>query len=348
MISSTGKKWRLFRAWAGRNPLWCAWQITYRCDFRCGFCHYWRDPAGTLPELTVPAIEQGAQKLASLGSLLVSIAGGEPLIRPDVPDIVRAVGRYHFPFLTTTGWDVTPALARELFAAGLWGVSISIDYADPARHDKSRGKRGAFERAVHALQHFAAARVHKWQRVNLMTVLLHDNLDQIERLIELAADCDAYFMIQPYGKRKTGSTRFVNPAGGVSARMLALKRKHRNVLSNRVFLSRFDQALNGGVPGCRAGEAFFSIDSVGDIAICVEERARPVANLLRDSPAQIVERLRARAATNTCTNCWYNCRGEVEMLYHPVGVVLSLPTLLFDHGRPADRYARGSAAARSS
>lgn len=335
MLASTTKKWRLFRAWSSRRPVWCTWQVTYRCNFRCGFCHYWKDPLGNLPEQSVDNFAAGSQRLAQMGSLLISLAGGEPLLREDLPDIVREVARYHFPFITTSGWHVTPELADELFEAGLWGASVSIDYANAKQHDKARGVKGAYDRAVAALEHFSNARKYDWQRVNLMAVLLHDNQDQIEDLIRLAADYDAFFMIQPYGVRKTGSERFVNPFADISAKMLALKDRHRNFLSNRVFLSRFDEALNGGVPGCRAGTAFFNIDSRGDIAICVEERAHPVANLYRDSAADIVRALNARADGNTCKACWYNCRGEVEMLYHPVSLVKSLPTLFFDRGCPS-------------
>ncbi|HOW18174.1 MAG TPA: hypothetical protein PLC79_03980, partial [Phycisphaerae bacterium] len=72
MITSSGKKWRLFRAWAGRHPVWCAWQVTYRCNFRCAFCHYWRDPMGALPEQTVDDFRAGSRRLASFGSLLIS------------------------------------------------------------------------------------------------------------------------------------------------------------------------------------------------------------------------------------------------------------------------------------
>jgi MoaA/NifB/PqqE/SkfB family radical SAM enzyme len=287
------------------------------------------------PEQTVAQIREGAGKLGTLGSLLISLAGGEPCVREDLVDVVREVARFHFPFVTTNGWYVTPELARDLFHAGLWGASVSIDYADPRRHDQRRGMKGSFDRAVAALDYLSRARIHDWQRVNLMCVLLEDNLDEIEPLIKLAAEHDSYFMIQPYGVRKTGNTRFRNGNVDVGRHLVSLKRKHRNVLSNEDFLGKFDHALNGGVGGCRAGRAFFSIDSVGDIAMCVEERARPVANLYRHSAMEIVHRLRSQAAGNQCSDCWYNCRGEVEMLYHPISVVKSLPTLFFDRGRPS-------------
>ncbi len=334
-LPPTVKKRRLLRAYWARRPVWCSWQVTYRCNYRCGFCHYWRDPMGALPEQSIEDFRIGAAKLASFGTLMVSIAGGEPMLRPDFADVVRAIGRWHFPFVTTHGGFVTADLARELFRAGLWGASVSIDYADPKRHDKSRGIPGAFDRAVAALDHFSRARTHPWQRVNLMCVLLHDNLDQIEDLLRLAAAHGAYFMIQPYSTRKTGSKRFRYLKGPVSPRLLELRARHANFLSNPAFLAEFDRYLDGGVPGCRAGRAFFNIDSTGDVAICVEERHRPVANLYRQSAEEIAARLRAASEGNTCTDCWYNCRGEVESLYKARGLLKSLPTLLLDRGRPS-------------
>lgn len=333
--SAIEKKLHLARAWLARHPVWCAWQVNYRCNFRCAFCHYWKDPMGDLPESSVADFRAGARKLSSLGSLLVSLAGGEPLMRPDIVDLVAAIGEWHFPFITTNGWLSTPELAQDLFAVGMWGVSVSIDYADAARHDQRRGMPGAFDRALRAIEHFAAARRHKWQRVNWMAVLMEDNLDQIEPMIRMAAEREAYFMVQPYGTRKTGLRRFVHAHDGrVAPHLLALHRKYRNFLSNPYFLAHFDEALNGGVPGCRAGRGFFSVDSTGSIAVCVEERVRPVANLYQHSAQEIVRRLRRDTVPATCRACWYNCRGEIESLYDPAGVLMSLPTLLFDRGRP--------------
>jgi len=289
---------------------------------------------GQLAEQTVEQFKEGSRKLASLGSMLISMAGGEPFLRPDLPDIIRAVAGFHLPFVTTNGSFVTRELARELFDAGLWGVSVSLDYADPKRHDKARGTKGGFDQAVVALEHFSRSRRYPWQRVNLLCVLLHDNLDQMEELIRLAAKLDAYFMVQPYSNRKTGSDRFRYVEGPVSPRLLELRRKYPNFLSNPYFLRNFDRYLDGGVPNCRAGHAFFNIDSVGDISICVEQRDRPVANLYRHSPQQIVDALRAGSIGNTCTDCWYNCRGEVECLYSAGSLIKSLPTLFFDRGRP--------------
>lgn len=332
--STISKKLQLARAWVSRSPVWCSWQVNYKCNFKCGFCNYWIDPMGDQPEMTPADFRMGGRKLSELGSLMISLAGGEPFIRHDMVEIVSVLSQWHFPFVTTNGWFITRELAGELFSAGLWGVSVSIDYADAARHDQRRGMPGSFDRALAAIEHFGAARRHAHQRVNWMSVLMEDNLDQIEPMIRMAAERGAYFMVQPYGVRKTGSKRFLRGSdGSVSDYLLKLRSRYPNFLSNPYFLSRFDDAFNGGVPGCKAGRGFFNIDSTGDIAVCVEEREHPVANLFRDSTQQIVRALRGDQTPSRCTACWYNCRGEIESLYNPLGVIKSLPTFLVDRGR---------------
>lgn len=332
------KRARLLRAYLTGRPVWCAWQVTYRCNFRCSFCNYWQTPSDPASELTVAEFALGARKLAQWGSLLISLGGGEPLLRPDIVDIVRELARYHFVFITTNGWLVTPALARSLFAAGLWGVSVSMDYGDPARHDRQRGRPGAYQRALSALREFAQARTAPQQRVNLMCVLTHDNVDDLEPLAQVALNLGANLMVQPYSPLKTGERAFL-PRPGASRRLQNLRRRFPNFLSHPRFLARFDQALDGGVPGCRAGQSFFNVDESGQVALCVERRCRPLADLLRDDLTVIERRLRRGARRNRCQACWYNCRGEVEALYDLRGLLDALPTYLL--GPRAETILRG-------
>jgi MoaA/NifB/PqqE/SkfB family radical SAM enzyme len=336
-FSPTRKKFRLFRSWTSGHPMWCAWQVTYRCNFRCRFCGYWNDPLGAQPEPDVEQYARGARKLARYGSLMVSLAGGEPMLREDLPDIVREIGRYHFPFMTTNGWFVTEESARAIMEAGLWGVSISIDYADAKTHDAKRGMPGAYEQAWRAVELFSKARVHKWQRVNVISVLMDDNLEDCMQLVDQAADHHAYYMVQPYCYRKTGSRAHYHQGPPVSERLLKLAETHPNFASSPAYLARFDDYLNGGIPNCRAGKAFFNIDSTGNIAICVEHKDEPVANLFHDDAGVIHQRLKQAATDNPCTDCWYNCRGEIESLYTPYGLLKSMRHYLGDEGKARRR-----------
>jgi MoaA/NifB/PqqE/SkfB family radical SAM enzyme len=307
--------------------MWCAWQVTYRCNFRCAFCGYWRSPERLDEEQTIDDFRIGADKLARLGTLMISLAGGEPLVRDDIVDVVAEVSRKHITFLTTNGWRMTPELARDLFAAGLWGVSVSLDYATPEQHDKARGVKGAWRRAVRAIEAVSEARTSPHQRINIMSVLMHDNLDHIEPLIELARERDANFMLQPYCAMKTGDRAYIPPTGSAK-HLVSLKRRHGNFLSNIEFLKKFDHAANGGVPGCLAGRAFFNIDHRGMVAPCVELRDRPVGDLRRDGIGTILKRLRRNADVQGCRACWYNCRGEIESIYTVRGALEAVRTLV--------------------
>ena len=326
-LTTREKKWRLVRAYLSRRPVWCAWQVTYRCHFRCRICHYWKEPHAASEELSVNEFERGAANLARLGSLLINHAGGEPLLRKDLPQIVRAIAHWHFPMLTTNGWHVSAAQARDLWRAGLWGVSVSLDYADPRRHDEQRGRPGAFDEAVRAVETFRDTRSAPHQRVNVMAVLTAENQNEIESVAALADRLGVHFMIQPYGVLKTGDES-LRPRPPVSERLLDLRRRYRAILSNPYFLSRFDAALDGGVGGCRAGQATFNIDQRGLVAKCVEDRSHPVGSIVETPMPILIERLRARRRANRCRACWYNCRGEVEALYTLRGLASALPMLL--------------------
>jgi MoaA/NifB/PqqE/SkfB family radical SAM enzyme len=254
------------------------------------------------------------------------------MLRTDLPEIIHEIGRYHFPFMTTNGWLVTKDSAKAIMEAGIWGVSVSIDYADPAKHDAGRGMDGAWEQAWRAVELLSAARVDKFQRVNVISVLLDDNLEDTEALIQMAAERGAYYMVQPYSFRKTGSKAHGHQGPAVSPRLMSYFDKYSNFASSPVYVSQFDEYLANGIPNCKAGRAFFNIDSTGDVAICVEQKHAPVANLYNDDSGVIRQKLRAAAKGNTCMDCWYNCRGEIESLYTPYGLWMSRRHYIRDDG----------------
>ena len=321
------KKFKIFSRFFAGRPVWCTWQVTYRCNFNCTFCDYWKCGVKPSDELSVADIERGSRNLARISSLMISIGGGEPFMRPDLPQIIEAMARYHMPLITTNGWFVTKEAARNAFRAGLWGASVSLDYATEERHDRARGVKGAYRRALRALEHFAGERCGRFQRVNVMAVLMRDNVDELEPLIRLAARYGAFFMVQPYCDLKGGRREFT-PDIAVAARLLELREKYENFISNKYFLERFDLAHDGGIPGCRAGKAFFNIDNFGSVAKCVEDLEHPLGNIVSDPAPGILSRINAAWRANTCRSCWYNCRGEIEALYNPRGFLNAMPVVL--------------------
>lgn len=119
-----------------------------RCNFRCEYCM----PEGAELDYILQ------QNLLNLEELLVllkevfipigftrfRLTGGEPLLRPDVVDLVRAIAS--FPqtkdlSITTNGFLLSE-MAQDLYDAGLRRINISLDSLDPDTFDKIIGNRG--------------------------------------------------------------------------------------------------------------------------------------------------------------------------------------------------------------
>jgi len=325
------KKARLLKAYLLGRPIWVTWQVTYNCNYGCSFCTYWQNDFGAHEENTLDDFRVGAEKLDELGSLIISLAGGEPLLRRDLHHIVGILAENHFPYLTTSGSGVTPRRARELWAAGLWGVSVSIDYADPEKHARHRGVKFAYERALKAIEQLLEARVDtSYQRVQIISVLTDDNLDQMEDLCRLARDLGVYWQVQPYSVMKTGNEDQRHLEGAAEL-LLDLRRRYPHTFhANPMYLERFDEAVNDGLDGCIAGKAMFNVDNQMVVSKCVEfNEEEPVGNLRTDSIDDVVHGLRRSHEANTCTACWYSCRGEVEVLYTPRGFYNSMHSFLY-------------------
>src|SRR3989338_1162726 len=274
-LVETGKKLRYCMHIAGRAMVHLNLQILYKCNFKCGICDFWRSPEFTsLQELSAAQARLMAEKLRPIGPLIVSIGGGEPLMHPEVEEITKAFSPDHFPVMITNGWFITPAKARALFEAGMHEVSVSVDYAYPARHDAQRGVPGSWERAVSALKILNENRVNPGQRVHMITVVMEDNLDDIEKHIELSASMGITYLVTLYSTgrgRRTG----LQLSPELSSRLLALKKKHRNFVALRGYLGRFSEAAveNNSISPCYAGVNLFNIDSSGNVTRCKIGRA---------------------------------------------------------------------------
>ncbi|HAU36740.1 MAG TPA: hypothetical protein DCX07_03360, partial [Phycisphaerales bacterium] len=126
--------------------------VTNRCRFRCWHCY---NAGRSQTDLPRDALKSLAGELQRLGAALVTVTGGEPLLRDDLEEIVGAFDDRTCVNLNTTGWGLTAARARALKDAGLFAAGVSLDSPDPREHDALRGVEGAFAAAMEAL---AAAR----------------------------------------------------------------------------------------------------------------------------------------------------------------------------------------------
>lgn len=322
-MAAAARKTRLLRAYLTGGPVHCTWQLSPRCESFCHLCDHRTESAAE--ELDTAGCVRVAEALGADHSLLVTFTGSEPFLRADLAEVVAAVAGRHFPMLVTNGWLVSDEVARAVWAAGLEVATVTIEDASPDRHDQRVGMPGAQGRAVAGLRRLAAARTRRGQRLNVRARLLGGTA-QVEPLLELAAEHDATLTLE---------APFPLPAGGAEPSALvealrSLRRRHPHLRNPAGTLDALAEALNGGVPGCRSGRAFFNVDHRGRVSRCVEFRqAEDVAGSLAEASLRtLLPALRLRAAARDCRACYYASRAEVEALYSVRGLWAGLRTMV--------------------
>ncbi|MFB9242965.1 radical SAM protein [Massilia antarctica] len=318
LVARTSRDLRFMGGILRKQPFQVLVQVTNRCNMRCSFCGFW--PNGVAPrlELTVADYQRVAAELARIGTFLVSVEGGEPLLRPDIIEIVRAFGERHAPVLYTNGWFVDDAKAAGLFAAGVAQVGVSIDFGDAARHDQKRRLDGAFEQAWRAVDTLLAHAPHGGKQVHVMTILMKENQDDVEKLLQMSAARGVghcVTLLSTDGFRRSKSEEDQLPDTSLSARMLDLWQRYPHLRTFRDYLERMDAFVERGpMPACHAGEQSFNIDHLGNVSPCIERIDSVVGNV-RDEPlAQIVTRMQGLDSVARCQDCWTLCRGFTQAL----------------------------------
>ena len=292
-------------------------QLLYNCNFQCKICDFWEEPFKSYPQLSIDQVRIIAQKLKMLGPLVISVGGGEPLLHKDLIGITEILSKNNFPVMICNGWFITPEVARNLFKAGMYEVSISVDYADSEKHDAQRGKKGAHERALNALKILHENRVYPDQRVHMISVIMDDNLDQVEPLIKIAKDMGITYLITFYSNAR-GVKENKTYHTDISKYLLSLKKQYKEFVALPGYVSQFTEAHTNpeGILPCYAGKNLFNIDSQGNVTRCIDRLDDVAGNILTDDMKIIRQNLYDQFKSSNCGECWTSCRGSIETLMY--------------------------------
>ena len=136
---------------ADKKPV-VVWNVTRRCNLRCIHCYSSSRDIEYRDELSTAEGRALIDDLADFGAPVILFSGGEPLMRTDLPELVRhAVARGIRAVISTNGTRITPAFAAQYRDLGLSYVGVSLDGLEPT-HDRFRGRAGAFAEAVRGIR----------------------------------------------------------------------------------------------------------------------------------------------------------------------------------------------------
>lgn len=181
-------------------PMGLLAELTHRCPLQCPYCSNPVELERVGGELDTATWERVFGEAAQLGVLQLHLSGGEPTVRQDLEQLVRAAraaGLY--TNLITSGVLLNQARVQALAEAGLDHVQLSLQGANPATADRVGHFKGG-----HAKKLALAGWVREAGLPLTINAVVHrQNLDELEGLIDLALQCDAHRIevahVQYYG-----------------------------------------------------------------------------------------------------------------------------------------------------
>ncbi len=310
MLSTRYKPWHvpLFLgkyAWlrARRRPVLLNFEVTMRCNARCGFCDYWKTPS----DARDTEVAQFAEIARTFSPMLVTFTGGEPTLRKDLEAIVAGVRdavKLTYVQLISHGAMLSLDRAQSLWDAGVDQFNLSLDYLDE-RHDQARGIPGLAAKLLDLVPRMRDAGIGG---VRFNTVIKNDNLDQLMPIVERAAAMGGGVNFSVYTDFKNGNKDFLLGSNQLAeldrviAALLAYKRRKRGVITNSdYYLEQIPRYVRGEMTEpCQSGSTTIHIDPQGMVRRCPD--FKPDGRWQDYKGYEPID----------CNACYYACRGEAQ------------------------------------
>ncbi|MCX8041064.1 MAG: radical SAM protein [Thermodesulfobacteriaceae bacterium] len=168
---------------AHRRPV-VVWNVTKACNLKCSHCYASSDASPSSEELTTKEGLSLLEDLAKFRVPVILFSGGEPLIRPDILDLIKkAVDLNLRTVVSTNGTLIDLNLAKELKKLGVSYVGISLDGVGEV-HDRFRGEKGAFEKVLKAVENC----LRESLKVGLRFTINRFNVLEIPKLFDLVKE----------------------------------------------------------------------------------------------------------------------------------------------------------------
>lgn len=288
---------------AVRKPVLVHFEVTLRCNARCGFCDYWK----TEPSARSAELKSFADAARFFNPMMITYTGGEPTLRRDLEDIVAAVSEavhVQYSTLITHGGMLSLERAQSLWQAGIHQFNISLDFLDE-RHDRARGIPGLSSKIFEVITRMRSVGIDS---IRFNTVIKEENLDQILPIAHRARELGCGVNFSTYTDSKNGSRDGIigSPSFAeledVTTQLLAFKRRHRGVITNSdYYLENIPRYVRGEMTEpCRSGVRTIHVDPSGHVKRCP------------DFPTDFHWTKFRKYRPIDCNACYYACRGEAQ------------------------------------
>ena len=168
-----------------RKLVWAVVEVTNACNFSCVWCYANTGYKEKIKREHMPKkrLDELLKTLSDSGVKQITLSGGEPTVYPHLKYAVKKAKDMGFVVhMNTNGYLLTDKLALELKKLGLSQVQINIDSLKSETHDRIRGKKGSFHKALGALESARKAGITCVSQ----TVVTKNNESEICKIFRLA------------------------------------------------------------------------------------------------------------------------------------------------------------------
>lgn len=325
-----------------------SWNTTNACNMYCDHCY--RD-AGCKADEELSTVEAKTllDQIAKAGFKIMIFSGGEPLLRPDILELVEHAKRLGLrSVFGTNGTLITPKMAVELKKAGAMGMGISLDSLDVHKHDTFRKFPGAWEGAVRGMRNCRAAGLP----FQIHTTIMDWNAEEIESITDFAvaegAVAHHFFFLVPTGRAKTIEAESLRARAYEETLTRIMKKQQQVEIELKPTCApqfmriarQMGMKLRFG-RGCLAGTSYCIISPRGQVQPCAylnlplgDVRETPFDEIWEKN--QVLNELRTLEYKGGCGACEYKfacggCRARAAY-YHKGDYMAEEPWCLY-HGR---------------
>lgn len=252
-----------------KRPFCVSFEITYRCNAHCKHCHL----GGPVDEQRATPQRYG-ELCRELKPLIAQVSGGEPLLRKDLEQIIKALKSQNgapYIIVTTNGVLLTKERYFNLLQAGVDEFSLSLDFPD-SRHDDFRRVPGLFNRIENLMEDLKS---ENDKAITLSGVVHRENFRDLIRMAELAREWNVKMNFSTYTWLRTKKKEYLIPENElpefkkIVKRLLEFKRKHKTIFtSDYVFKKMIEFFEKESQLDCQAGEKFLVVNPDGTLSPC--------------------------------------------------------------------------------
>jgi MoaA/NifB/PqqE/SkfB family radical SAM enzyme len=246
-----------------------------------------------------------------LKPVVVQVSGGEPLMRDDLEDVVRAIRQPNgLPFLIlVSNWsEMTEERYLALHEAGVNQFSVSLDFPD-TRHDDYRGHPGLYD---HLAEVVPLAARHGFDDICLNNCITAENVDYINAAADKAKEWGVNINYSAYSPRRTGCREHFPSTPEQMASLhrglaqLRTRIDSRWVTNSITTLDATEHYFEtGSAPGCQAGRRWLVVTSDGQLQPCSMQFHR--FDLMEQD-----RMIREFTSKNTCDECYVAIRSSLD------------------------------------